>query len=195
MLQRRPQHRPRRVPPQPNSASTSDGLPDVRYAEGNYGRGPKNVVNVINKNDSHLRVKRKIQLNHVPGRDAEPENDTAAYSSCTNCATVAVALQIDLVSCTAGVMIPKNTAIAVNVQCSHCTTVARVIQYVVQVDDPNQVPDDARSLINQMQNQLNDAAHNERRDVRSDGWPDQRCDRAVQYRWPEPLEAARRENR
>jgi hypothetical protein len=131
----------------------------VSYDEGHDSGGPKNVVKVINKNDNRLRVKGKIQLNHVPGSDAEPENDALAYGSCTDCSTFAIALQIDLISRTATTIAPKNTAIALNVQCSHCTTVARAVQYVVQVDDPTQTPDNVKSLIQQMQQELNNAAH------------------------------------
>ncbi len=147
--------------PAASGAATASGSPDVAYEEVPGGGGPHNVVKVINKNDNRLRVRGKIQLGRIPGPDAEPENDAEAYGSCTNCATFAVALQIDLISRTAGVIIPKNTAVAVNVQCSHCTTVARALQYVIQVDDPTQTPDNVKSLISEMQQELKAAADND----------------------------------
>lgn len=120
--------------------------------------GPHNVVKVINKNDGKFRMKGKIQINHIPGDNASPVNDSEAYASCANCETFAVALQIDLISRSATTIAPQNVAIAVNVQCSHCTTVSRAVQYVYQVDDPSQIPDNVRDLVNQMQDQLNAAA-------------------------------------
>jgi hypothetical protein len=145
--------------PAASGSAVTSSTEDVDYDEEQGRDGPKNIVRVINKNDNRLRVKGKIQLNHIPGQDVEPVNDAEAYGSCTNCATFAVALQIDLISRSVGVIIPKNTAIALNVQCSHCTTVARAVQFVVQVDDPRETPDNVKDLIKQMQKELDSAAH------------------------------------
>ncbi|MGI8688451.1 MAG: hypothetical protein ACR2M3_07710 [Thermomicrobiales bacterium] len=143
----------------PGNAAPAPSNDDIQYEEHGNGRDDKNIVKVQNKTDNRLRVRGKIQLNHIPGADAQPENDAEAYSSCTDCSTFAVALQVDLISKTATTIAPKNVAIALNVQCSHCTTVAKAIQYVVQVDDPSQTPDNVKDLIGQMQQQLNAAAH------------------------------------
>lgn len=151
--------------PPPSGAAAAPSNDDVQYEEGDKGGNGnggnvKNIVKVVNKTDNRLRVKGKIQLNHIPGANAQPENDAEAYSSCTNCSTFAVALQVDLISKAATTIAPKNVAIALNVQCSHCTTVAKAVQYVVQVDDPSQTPDNVKDLIGQMQQQLNAAARN-----------------------------------
>lgn len=134
--------------------TTSNG--SVEYDEG--GGGPSNIVKVVNKNDGKFRLKGKNQVNRILGDNTQPTNDAEAYASCANCETFAVALQIDLISRTATTIAPQNAAIAVNVQCSHCTTVAKAVQYVIQVDDPTQVPENVRDLVNQMQNQLKAAA-------------------------------------
>ncbi|MGI8856252.1 MAG: hypothetical protein ACR2JW_10910 [Thermomicrobiales bacterium] len=132
---------------------------DVGY-EDNQNRGNfNNIVKVNNKTDNRLRVKAKIQLNRIPGDTVEPQNDAEAYGSCTDCQTFAVALQIDLRSRTATTVAPQNVAVALNVKCTRCTTVADAYQYVVPVDDPMQVPDNVKDLINQMQQQLNAVAH------------------------------------
>lgn len=54
---------------------------------------------------------------------------------------------------------PQNYAVAYNFQCTGCDTVARALQFVIQVDDPDQVPDDVRRLIDSMNDQLQSAAH------------------------------------
>ncbi|MDQ6603313.1 MAG: hypothetical protein M3Z19_11370 [Chloroflexota bacterium] len=146
------------VPPAaPSGAKASEDNGNVGYDEGDGN--PSNIVKVINKNDGKFRLKGKIQLNRIPGDTAQPVNDAEAYASCANCETFAIALQIDLISRTATTIAPQNTAIAVNYQCSHCYTSAKAVQYVIQVDDPTQVPDDVRGLINRMQQELNAAAH------------------------------------
>jgi hypothetical protein len=49
---------------------------------------------------------------------------------------------------------PQNAAVAVNVQCLRCITIARAIQYVIPVDDFGQVPDDARQLVREFDREL-----------------------------------------
>lgn len=149
----------------PNTIAATPSNDDVQYEEGRDGGDGKNIVKVQNKMDNRLHVKGKIQLNHIPGLDVRPENDAEAYSSCTDCSTFAVALQVDLISKTATTIAPKNVAIALNVRCVRYTTVARAVQYVVQVDDPTQTPDNVKDLIGQMQQQLNAAAHDKNETV------------------------------
>ncbi len=139
------------------AASASDDHAD--FQEIPNGGGSNNIVKVQNKTDNRLRVKAKIQLNHIPGDNVQPVNYAQAIGSCTNCQTFAVALQIDLRSRTATTVAPQNAAVALNVKCTGCTTVADAYQYVVPVDDPTQVPDNVRDLVNQMQQQLNASAH------------------------------------
>jgi len=139
------------------AASTVNDNAD--YQEIPDGGGSNNIVKVQNKTDNRLRVKAKIQLNHIPGDNVQPVNYAEAIGSCMNCQTFAVALQIDLRSRTATTVAPQNAAVALNIKCTGCTTVADAYQYVVPVDDPTQTPDNVRDLINQMQQQLNASAH------------------------------------
>jgi hypothetical protein len=74
--------------------------------------------------------------------------------ACTGCQTLAVALQIDLISRTATQITPRNVANAQNVRCDQCATVAIAMQYVIQVDDPTQLPPDADALARSMDQQL-----------------------------------------
>ena len=143
------------MPPANAPAASGGDSDNADYQEIPNGGGSNNIVKVQNKTDNRLRVKAKIQLNHIPGDNVQPVNYAQAIGSCTNCQTFAVALQIDLRSRTATTVAPQNAAVALNVKCTGCTTVADAYQYVVPVDDPTQVPDNVRDLINQMQQQLN----------------------------------------
>jgi hypothetical protein len=132
-----------------------DNLPPLTSTEESPGGGPQNRIVVINRSDNRLRVRAKVQLNHMPGDSVSPTNYAEAFSSCDGCQTFAVALQIDLISRDASQITPQNAAIALNYQCNSCHTIARASQYVIQVDDPNQVPDRVRDLVNDMNHELN----------------------------------------
>jgi len=135
---------------------TSPLLADGDYTENQGGAGGKNVVKVINQQDNELKVDGSIQVNHIPGANVAPVNYAYAYSSCTDCQTFAVALQINLISKTATSIRPQNTAIALNYQCTRCDTVAQALQYSYQVDDPNKLPNNVASLVKDMNDQLKD---------------------------------------
>ncbi len=135
---------------------TSPLLSDGDYTENQGGAGGKNVVKVINQQDNGLKVDGSIQVNHIPGDNVAPVNYAYAYSSCADCQTFAVALQINLISKTATSIRPQNTAIALNYQCTRCDTVAQALQYTYQVDDPNKLPNNVASLVKDMNDQLKD---------------------------------------
>lgn len=135
---------------------TSPLLSDGDYSENQGGTGGKNVVKVINQQDNELKVNGSIQVNHIPGDNVAPFNYAYAYSSCTDCQTFAVALQINLISKTATSIRPQNTAIALNYQCIRCDTVAQALQYTYQVDDPDKLPNNVASLVKDMNDQLKD---------------------------------------
>lgn len=118
--------------------------------------GRKNYVIVRNTKDANLEVRGNVQLNRIPGSTATPENFAYAYSSCTDCQTFAVALQVNLISKDARVIAPQNVALAVNERCTRCYTVARAIQYNVQVDNPQKEPEDVRELLRDMDKTLNE---------------------------------------
>ncbi len=135
---------------------TSPLLSDGDYTENQGGAGGKNVVKVINQQDNELKVDGSIQVNHIPGDNVAPVNYAYGYSSCTDCQTFAVALQINLISKTATSIRPQNTAIALNYQCTRCDTVAQALQSTYQVDDPTKLPNNVASLVKDMNDQLKD---------------------------------------
>jgi putative peptide zinc metalloprotease protein len=136
------------------TGSSGDEQSGSTYNEELPGGGGHNAVSANNRVDNRLLVRGSVKLDHIPGPNASPVNEASAFASCTGCQTFSVALQVALISKTATSITPQNLAAAVNYQCSNCVTVARAVQYVVQVDDPTQVPDDVRDLVKQMQDQL-----------------------------------------
>jgi hypothetical protein len=116
--------------------------------------GAHNIVTVLNRTDNRLRVRGNVQLDRGMGGREQPVNISLAYSSCTDCQSIAVALQIALRAPDAQIVAPQNAALAFNVKCTRCHTVALAFQYVYAVDDPSILPDEASSLIREMDREL-----------------------------------------
>lgn len=125
--------------------------------------GGSNIALVRNHSDNRMRLRSRIRLVQIHGDRAEPLNGAFAYASCTDCQTFAVALEIALVSPNASVIAPQNRARALNDTCTRCVTVARAMQYVFVVDDPEQVPDNVDRLMRDMERELRALEHD--RDV------------------------------
>jgi putative peptide zinc metalloprotease protein len=139
--------------PTPTSAAPTPTA-DINYSEPAGGGGGKNVVRINNKTDGKLSIKANIQLNRAPGPNVQTVNLAFAYASCTDCQTIAVALQINLIGRDTRVAIPQNAAVAVNAACTRCVTVARALQYTYSVDDPTQVPREVAELLRALDHEL-----------------------------------------
>jgi len=87
------------------------------------GGDASNIVQVINQEDNALRADGSIQVNTLEGPNASPVNSATAFSSCTNCQSFAVALQINLISPEATNIQPQNLPVSVNYKCNTSTAV------------------------------------------------------------------------
>jgi hypothetical protein len=134
-------------------AGEDDDDDGITYSE--RFRGDGNFVIVTNRRDERMRVRGNIDLNRIPGEEASPVNYAGAVGSCTDCQTYAIALQIALISWDAKTITPHNQAVAFNYRCPrNCHTVAHAIQFVVQVDDPNEMPEEVRDAAKEMEREL-----------------------------------------
>lgn len=111
------------------------------------GDGPSNLVQVENRSDGRFRARGSARLHRISGSNVSPSNGAYAQSRCTDCQSVAVAVQVVLYRRGAPTVAPKNVAVAVNSRCTRCVTVARAIQYVIPVDDPKAIPRDVDELV------------------------------------------------
>jgi putative peptide zinc metalloprotease protein len=118
------------------------------------GGGGKNIVQVSNKQDGRLLVDGRVQLNTIPAPRVAPVNIASAFSSCTDCQTVALALQVDLYQSGATFFTPQDAAVAVNYACTRCVTIAIAKQWVIPVDDPTNPPQDVRAMVTAMNGEL-----------------------------------------
>lgn len=140
------------------SAATPAASPDASGAPTTSGQtatlpaagGAHNIVRVINHQDTFFKSDGRSEVNEVPGDNVGPVNEAYAYSSCTNCKTLAVALQIIVRDANAHNVQPQNAAVAVNFQCNGCQTGAIAIQDVIPVADPTHVPNSVQQQSNQI---------------------------------------------
>jgi putative peptide zinc metalloprotease protein len=103
--------------------------------------GPSNIVIAVNHTDGRLAIKADLKVNREPGMVAAPQNFAFATASCTDCRTIAVALQLNFANRHAPYSAPQNAAVAVNGSCLRCATIALAYQFVYAVDDPTQLPE------------------------------------------------------
>jgi putative peptide zinc metalloprotease protein len=88
-----------------------------------------NTAVAVNKKDGKSVFKLAFSVKKVSG-DVDASNTAVAYASCTDCKTVAAAIQVVLVSDPGDSFTPTNTAIAFNYQCTECETLAAAYQFV-----------------------------------------------------------------
>jgi hypothetical protein len=139
--------------PTPTPDIPPDSDPGVILKEFPPG-GPVNQVRLVNKKDLGFLARSAISLHRSNTPNVQPKNIAVAEGQCTDCATLAIALQVFLYQRGAPSIQPQNIAIAVNNACTRCITIARAIQYVIPVDDLNVVPEDVRNLLRDMEREL-----------------------------------------
>jgi hypothetical protein len=129
------------------SLVVSSGSADAQEDVPEGGSGGKNVVLVINQTDGRLAARAGLVLGRASGPTAVPENLASATASCTDCRTVAVALQAVVLISDPNIASPRNAAVAVNAGCRNCQTFAYAWQYVVSTGGPVRFTPEAEQTI------------------------------------------------
>jgi putative peptide zinc metalloprotease protein len=118
--------------PTPSPSDAQD--PGALLSDGTGGGGKDNAIVVVNRHDGKDEHRAGLGTARVLSEEAGNKNFAYAYSSCTDCRSVAVAVQVVLIMSNPAVVTPQNFAIAVNELCTRCTTVALAYQYVITTD-------------------------------------------------------------
>jgi len=92
--------------------------------------GNDNTAVATNTKDDSFVFQLAFKVTRAAGDTVDAGNAAAAVSSCNACETVAVAVQVVLVSGTPNTFTPTNVAIAYNQDCTDCTTLADAFQFV-----------------------------------------------------------------
>jgi putative peptide zinc metalloprotease protein len=116
---------------------------------------PRNEVRLQNPQDKRFMARASVKMYRIHGVDIRPYNLALAQAQCTDCQTIAVAVQVVFYQRGATNIQPENIAIASNFRCNHCVTIAKAIQYVIPVDDLKaDVPDEVKSLVKDIDKEL-----------------------------------------
>ena len=126
-------------------------------AEEATGGGGDNVVLVFNEADLATRARSALAVSTAAADTVGTDNLAYARARCTDCRTVAVAVQAVLVTGDASVVIPKNAAVAVNENCLRCQTMAAAYQLVLTTDGPVRLSEQGRLQVNLLRGRIAEA--------------------------------------
>jgi len=96
------------------------------------GAGTDNVAAAVNTKDGRTVIAISLKIVKTDDATVDPTNAAVAVASCSDCQTVAIALEGVLVAGSPTTFDPTNIALAINENCSNCQTLASAYQYVVQ---------------------------------------------------------------
>jgi putative peptide zinc metalloprotease protein len=133
--------------------STSDTTTSTAVTAG--GGGGDNVAAAVNTKDGKTVVALAIKIVQTDSSIVDPVNAAVAVASCSDCQTVAIALEGVLVIGSPEVFTPTNIALAINSECSNCQTLAAAYQTVVQNDTRVRISGEGRREIAAIRQELN----------------------------------------
>jgi putative peptide zinc metalloprotease protein len=99
-----------------------------------YAQGDTTAV-VVNTHDGLDLFRLAFQIRRATQDVVDTSNAAVAYASCTDCQTIALAIQVVLISgYDSSVVAPENLAIAINEGCTLCNTLASAYQFVLTAE-------------------------------------------------------------
>lgn len=117
-----------------------------------------NIVSVHNDSDGSVRTRATTSVAQNPGPSVLNANEAFAYASCTDCRTVAAAVQVLVVEGPTSDYEPANVAVALNENCLRCQTFAFARQVVLTPGLHIEIGDDAEEQIGFIQSRIRSAA-------------------------------------
>jgi putative peptide zinc metalloprotease protein len=112
------------------AATLSVGVATARAAGGDT------TVVAVNTKDGKFLYRVRLDLRRRNGDTVDTSNAAVAVASCDACETVAVSIQVLLVFSEPTTVTPENLALAMNVDCSFCQTLASAYQFLLETDGP-----------------------------------------------------------
>lgn len=140
--------------PTPGPASGPAPGPASGAASTTTSGGDDNVAVAVNTRDGSTVYALRLKV-VITGADVvDPGNAAVAAAGCSDCQTVAVALEGVLVTGDAEVVAPVNLALAVNTECSNCQTLAYAYQHLQTFDGRVRLTGQGRRTIAQLRREL-----------------------------------------
>lgn len=120
-----------------------------------------NVASEINtKNNSNV-FDLSFNIRRVMAGAVDIDNAAVAVGNCTDCRTIAVAIQVVLIFSDPDVVTTDNLALALNLECTSCETMALAYQYVLTTGGPVHFTADGNRAINDILKQIKEIGTNE----------------------------------
>jgi len=99
-----------------------------------YAGGDTTAI-AINTKDGFDLFRLAFQVKRATGDVVDNGNAAVAYASCTDCQTIALSIQVVLISgYDSSTVSPENLAIAINESCTLCDTLASAYQFVLTAE-------------------------------------------------------------
>ena len=109
----------------------------------------------VNTKDGSSVFRLAFSIKKVAGDVVDNTNAAVAYASCDSCRTIALSIQIVLVTGNPSTVTPQNFAIAINENCTSCETLASAYQWVLGTDEEHvRFSPEGRHAINQIRKEL-----------------------------------------
>ena len=108
----------------------------VAIAPPTNAMGADNTAVNVNTHDGQSRYRVAFKIQRVNKDVVNDANTAVAVGSCDGCQTVSVAMQTLLLFRDPRTFAPKNLALAMNIDCSECNTLATAYQDAVQTGGP-----------------------------------------------------------
>ena len=115
-----------------------------------------NVAIAINTKDGSALFKFAFSVKRVAGDVVDNTNAAVAFASCESCQTVAIAIQVVLVTGDPSVVTPTNLALAFNVECTLCETMASAYQFVFGNGENMRFTAEGRQALARLRQQFHD---------------------------------------
>jgi putative peptide zinc metalloprotease protein len=119
-------------------------------------RADDNTAIAINTKDGSALFKFAFSIKRVAGDVVDNTNAAVAFASCENCQTVAIAIQIVLVTGDPSVVTPTNLALAYNFECTLCETMASAYQFVFGNGDNLRFTAEGRRALAEIRKEFHD---------------------------------------
>jgi hypothetical protein len=117
--------------------------------------GTENVATAITEQDESRVFDFAWDVSRQRGDGAvDHVNSATARARCIRCGATAIAFQIVLVSGSPTTVTPRNTAEAINLECTECTVVAEARQFVRVVPAPVRFTGAGRAVLADVRQQL-----------------------------------------
>jgi len=123
------------------------------------GQGQDNAAVAINTRDGSAVFRFAFKVRRAMGDVVDATNAAVAYSSCTDCQTTAIAIEIVLVMDNASVITPTNIAFAFNQDCTLCVTVADAYQFVLSTGGVVHFTAEGNQMLAQIKRELEALRH------------------------------------